>query len=229
MELAIATHQSTEAAAKTAATVQLSDHTFDRVFNEALVHQVVVGFLANARQGTRKHKNRAEVSGGGKKPWRQKGTGRARAGTIRSPIWRGGGVTFAARTTQNHSAKIGRKMYRAAMRSILSELVRQQRLLAVESFELDTPKTRALLAKLKEYQLDLSTPPILIVPEQVSENLYLAARNLHQIRLCDPASIDPVSLVGAAKVLITVPALKQLDQQLSKQPEQPEQPEENPA
>ena len=190
--------------------VELSDAAFAREFNEALVHQVVVAHMAAARQGTRAQKNRAAVSGGGKKPWRQKGTGRARAGTIRSPIWRSGGVTFAARP-QDHSVKVNRKMYRGAIRCILSELIRQDRLVAVDSFAVDAPKTKELQTKLK--QLDLSS--VLIVTEEVNENLYLAARNLNGVDVRDVQGIDPVSLISHDKLLITVAALKQLEEALA--------------
>jgi large subunit ribosomal protein L4 len=189
--------------------IEISEVAFGREFNEALVHQVVVAFLAAARQGTRRHLTRAEVSGGGKKPWRQKGTGRARAGSSRSPIWRGGGTTFAARP-QDHSQKVNRKMYRGALRCIASELVRQNRLIAVDQFSLDTPKTQALLAKLKP--LNLSN--VLIVTEEVDTNLYLAARNLKHVDVCDVAALDPVALLGHDNVLITVAALKRLEETL---------------
>lgn len=191
-------------------TVTVSDVAFGSEFNQDLVHQAVVAFLANARQGTKKQKTRSEVSGGGKKPWRQKGTGRARAGTIRSPIWRAGGVAFAARADQNHSVKFNKKMYRAAMRSILSELNRQERLVVVESFEMDAPKTKQLIAKLGEFGLKGA----LIVTNDVSENLYLSARNLHKVEVRDAASIDPVCLINFEKVLVTVPVLKQLEEWL---------------
>ena len=154
-------------------TVEVADATFGKEFNEALVHQVVTAYLAGGRQGTRAQKNRSDVRGGGKKPWRQKGTGRARAGTIRSPLWRSGGVTFAARP-QDYTQKVNRKMYRAAMRSILSELVRQERLVAIEEFSVEAPKTKQVAAKLKELNLE----KVLIVTEEVDETLYLAARNL---------------------------------------------------
>lgn len=196
---------------KKAGTVEVSELNFDREFNQDLVHQVVISFLANARQGSKKQKTRSEVSGGGKKPWRQKGTGRARAGTIRSPIWRSGGVTFAARADQNHSLKLNKKMYRAAMRSILSELARQERLVVVESFDLDAPKTKGLIAKLNDYNVE----NVLIVSDEISENLYLSSRNLHKVDVRDVDSIDPVSLVGSDKVLVTVPALKQIEEMLA--------------
>ncbi|MEA5445191.1 50S ribosomal protein L4 [Gammaproteobacteria bacterium AB-CW1] len=188
----------------------VSEETFGRDFNESLVHQVVVAHLAAARAGTRGQKTRAEVRGGGRKPWRQKGTGRARAGSIRSPIWRGGGKIFAARP-QDYTQKVNKKMYRAAIRSILSELVRQGRLVVMEDFQIDEPKTRALVGRLKE--LDLEN--VLIVTEDVTEALYLAARNLPAVDVRDTAAIDPVSLVGFDKVLVTVPALRQIEEWLS--------------
>ncbi|MEX1196550.1 MAG: 50S ribosomal protein L4 [Pseudohongiellaceae bacterium] len=195
---------------KTGDKISLSDETFAREFNEDLVHQTVVTYMAGARQGTVKQKNRAEVSGGGRKPWRQKGTGRARAGTIRSPIWRSGGVTFAARP-QDHSKKLNRKMYRGAMRCILSELIRQDRLMVVEDFAVETHKTRDLVGKLNEFALD----NVLIVADEVAENLYLAARNLHKVDVLDANGLDPVSLIGFEKVLMTVPALKKVEEMLS--------------
>jgi len=203
MELSIATPEGAKG------TVEVSDATFGREFNEDLVHQAVVAYLAGARQGTRAQKNRSDVSGGGKKPWRQKGTGRARAGTIRSPIWRSGGVTFAARP-QDHSVKINRKMYRAAMQSILAELVRQERLVVVEEFTVDAPKTKSMVAKLAT----LGLTEALIVTEEVSENLYLSARNLHKVDVRDVSAIDPVSLVGHDKVVVTVPVLKKIEEML---------------
>ncbi|MFV0278165.1 MAG: 50S ribosomal protein L4 [Parahaliea sp.] len=189
--------------------VSVSDVAFAREFNEDLVHQVVTAYLAGARQGTRAQKTRSEVSGGGKKPWRQKGTGRARAGTIRSPIWRSGGVTFAARP-QDHSQKVNRKMYRAALRSILSELARQDRLLVVESLAVDAPKTRLLARQLGEYGVD----SVLIVTTEVDENLYLAARNLHQVDVRDVDGVDPVSLIAYDKVMVTVDAVKKIEEML---------------
>jgi large subunit ribosomal protein L4 len=183
--------------------------TFGREFNQDLVHQAVVAYLAGARQGTRAQKTRSDVSGGGAKPWRQKGTGRARAGTIRSPLWRTGGVTFAARP-QNHEQKLNKKMYRAALRCILSELNRQERLVVVENFDLEAPKTKALVQKLAQF--DLSNA--LIVTQEVSENLYLASRNLHKVDVVDAAGVNPVSLVGAEKVVVTVDALKKFEEML---------------
>jgi large subunit ribosomal protein L4 len=190
-------------------TVSVSDAAFAREYNEELVHQVVTAYMAGARQGTRAQKNRAAVSGGGKKPWRQKGTGRARAGTIRSPIWRAGGVTFAAQP-QDHSQKVNRKMYRAALRSIMSELARQDRLVVIESFDLEAPKTKLLVKQLG----DLGVENGLIIGSEVGENLYLAARNLHKVDVRDVDGIDPVSLIGFEKVLITVDAVKKFEEML---------------
>jgi large subunit ribosomal protein L4 len=189
--------------------VSVSDVAFAREYNESLVHQVVTAYMAGARQGTRAQKNRAAVSGGGKKPWRQKGTGRARAGTIRSPIWRSGGVTFAAQP-QDHSHKVNRKMYRAAMQSIMSELARQDRLIVVESLELAEPKTKLLVKQLGEYGID----NVLIVSAELDTNLYLASRNLHKVDVRDVDGIDPVSLIGHEKVLVTVAAVKKFEEML---------------
>lgn len=190
--------------------VEVSEAAFAREYNESLVHQVVVAHMAGARQGTRAQKTRAEVRGGGRKPWRQKGTGRARAGSIRSPIWRGGGVTFAARP-QDHSQKVNRKMYRGAIRCILSELIRQGRLVVCESFTLEAPRTKSLLGRLKE--LDLRN--VLIVAEEIEENLYLASRNLKDVDVSDVSALDPVSLISHEKVLVTVGALKKLEEALA--------------
>ena len=189
--------------------LQVSETTFGREFNEALIHQVVVAYANGARQGTRAQKNRSEVSGGGKKPWRQKGTGRARAGTTRGPIWRGGGVTFAA-STRNHDQKLNKKMYRAALRSILAELVRTDRLVVVEDFAVDAPKTKTLLAKLN----GLGLTDVLIVSDAVDENLYLAARNLPHVDVRDVQGSDPVSLIAYEKVLVTVSAVKKFEELL---------------
>ena len=186
--------------------LEVSETTFGLEFNEALVHQVVVAYAAGARQGTRAQKTRSEVSGGGAKPWRQKGTGRARAGTTRGPIWRSGGVTFAAKP-QDHSQKVNRKMYRGAIASILSELVRQERLIVVNDFSVETPKTKELVAKLKGLELK----DVLIVTKEVDENLFLSARNLYKVDVRDVAAIDPVSLVGFEKVLITADAVKEIE------------------
>jgi large subunit ribosomal protein L4 len=189
--------------------VEVADTAFSREFNESLVHQVVVAYMAGARQGSRAQKNRSAVSGGGKKPWRQKGTGRARAGTTRSPIWRSGGVTFAAQP-QDHSTKVNRKMYRGALRCILSELIRKDRLVAVENFSVKAPKTRELLSQLKS--LDMSN--VLIITEDGDENLFLAARNVRFVDVRDVEGIDPVSLISHDKLLITVAALKKLEEAL---------------
>lgn len=189
--------------------LEVSETTFGRDFNEALVHQVVVAYAANARQGTRSQKTRAEVVGSGKKPWRQKGTGRARAGTVKGPIWRGGGVTFAAKT-QDHSQKVNKKMYRGALKSIFSELVRQDRLIVVESFGVEAPKTKELKAKLSAMNLE----DVLIVTPEIDENLFLAARNLYKVDVRDVAGIDPVSLIAFNKVLVTADAVKQIEEML---------------
>lgn len=188
----------------------MSEVAFGKDFNEPLVHQVVTAFLAGARQGSKAQKSRSDVSGGGKKPWKQKGSGRARAGTIRSPIWRGGGKTFAA-TTRDHSQKVNRKMYRGALQCILSELVRQERLVVADEFALSEPRTKALVSKLGE----MSLSNVLIVTTDVDENLFLAARNLPRVDVRDAGGIDPVSLIAFEKVLITVPALKQLEEALA--------------
>ncbi|MFQ6372877.1 50S ribosomal protein L4 [Shewanella sp. YIC-542] len=190
--------------------LEVSETTFGRDFNEALVHQVVVAYAANARQGTRAQKTRAEVHGTAKKPWRQKGTGRARSGDAKSPIWRSGGVTFAAKP-QDHGQKVNKKMYRGALKSILSELVRQERLIVVEKFGVEAPKTKELKAKLKEMELE----DVLIVTPEVDENLFLAARNLYKVDVRDVAGIDPVSLIAFDKVLVTADAVKQIEEMLA--------------
>lgn len=190
--------------------LEVSEATFGRDFNEALVHQVVVAFGAGARQGSKAQKTRSEVRGGGAKPWRQKGTGRARAGTIRSPIWRSGGVTFAAKP-QDHSQKVNKKMYRGAIQSILSELVRQERLIVVEKFAVEAPKTKELISKLDALELK----DVLIVTSEVDENLFLSARNLYKVDVRDVQGIDPVSLIAFEKVLITADAVKQLEESLA--------------
>jgi large subunit ribosomal protein L4 len=189
--------------------MKVSEVTFGREFSEALVHQVVTAYLAGSRSGTKAQKNRSAVRGGGKKPFRQKGTGRARAGTIRSPIWRGGGATFAA-TPRDHSQKVNRKMYRGAMQAILSELVRQDRLVAVDSVDLAEPKTKTLV----DHLAGLGIEKCLIVTDEPNENVYLASRNLPGVYTLDVAGIDPVSLVAADKVLITVGAIKKIQEWL---------------
>jgi len=190
--------------------VDVAEAAFGAEFNEALVHQVVTAYLAGSRSGTKAQKNRAAARGGGAKPWAQKGTGRARAGTIRSPIWVGGGRTFAAKP-RDFSQKVNKKMYRAALRSMLSELIRQERLVIVESLEIAEPKTRLLAKALK----DLSLDNVLVLNEAFDEKLYLAARNLPNVGICDAASIDPVVLIRFEKVLITLPALKLIEERLS--------------
>lgn len=189
--------------------IDVCERTFGSAFNETLVHQAVVAYMAGGRQGSKKQKTRAEVSGGGKKPWRQKGTGRARSGSIRNPIWRGGGVAFAARP-QDHSQKLNKKMYRAAMRSILSELVRQDRLVVVEDLSVTAPKTKELLGKLNTLGLN----DVLIVSEAIEENLYLAARNIPHVDVRDVQATDPVSLIAYDKVLMTVSAIKKFEEML---------------
>lgn len=204
MELKIATPEGSKG------TVSVSELTFGKEFNQDLVHQAVVAYMAGARQGTKAQKNRSDVSGGGKKPWRQKGTGRARAGSIRSPIWRSGGTTFAARP-RDFDQKLNKKMYRGALRCIFSELARQERLVVVESFEVDSPKTKSLVQKLDQYNLS----DVLIVSEDIGENLYLASRNLHKVDVRDVQALDPVSLIRFEKVVVTVSALKKIEEALA--------------
>ena len=189
--------------------IQVSEATFGRDFSEALVHQVVTAYLAGGRAGTKAQKNRSAVRGGGKKPWRQKGTGRARHGTIRSPIWVGGGRTFAA-APRDHSQKVNRKMYRGALQAIFSELVRQDALLVVDGLDVDAPSTRALQAKLSELGVERG----LVITAEVDENLYLSARNIPGLHVVDVAGIDPVSLVSADRVLVTVDAVAKIQEWL---------------
>lgn len=189
--------------------IKVSAATFGRDFSEALVHQVVTAYMAGGRAGTKAQKTRSDVRGGGRKPWRQKGTGRARVGTIRSPLWRGGGRTFAARP-RDHAQKVNRKMYRGALQAILSELVRQDRLIVLDALEISTPRTSELLAKLAEQSFEKG----LIITSQVNENLYLAARNVVNVYVLDVAALDPVSLVAADKVIITVDAVKKIEEWL---------------
>lgn len=191
-------------------TVKVSEEAFGRAFNEDLVHQVVTAFMAGGRQGTKAQKNRKLVTGGGRKPFKQKGTGRARAGTIRSPIWRGGAKNFAA-VPRDHSQKVNRKMYRVAISSILSELARQGRLVVVETFTVEQPKTKALLQKLG----GLGVESALIVTEDLDHNLYLSARNLHDVDVRDVNGVDPVSLIAFDRVVVTVPALKKFEELLA--------------
>ena len=190
--------------------VDVSEAVFDQGYNETLIHQVVTAYLAGGRAGTQSQKTRAEVSGGGKKPWKQKGTGRARAGSIRSPIWVGGGRAFA-RKPRSYDQKVNKKMYKVALRSILSELNRQERLVLIDDIQLEAPKSKALLTKLNELKLS----NVLIVVDQIEENLYLSARNLAGVEVTDTQSVDPVALVGFDKVLMNVAALKQLEERLA--------------
>jgi large subunit ribosomal protein L4 len=195
--------------AKPASEIQLSDAAFGRVYNEALVHQVVTAYMAAGRSGTKAQKTRAEVRGGGKKPWSQKGTGQARAGSIRSPIWVGGGRAFAAKP-RDFAQKVNRKMYRAAMQTMVSQLLRDDRLVAVESIELSAPRTKLLISKLAEFGLSRA----LILVEAYEEKLFLAARNIPHVEVMAVAALDPLSLVKHDKVVATVGALKLLDQRL---------------
>jgi large subunit ribosomal protein L4 len=190
--------------------IAVSDTVFGSEYKEALIHQCVTAYLAGGRSGTKAQKNRARVSGGGAKPWNQKGSGRARAGTIRSPLWRSGGVTFAAKP-RDYSQKVNKKMYRAGIRSIFSELARQERLLIVDDITVDAPKTKQLVAKLEE----LGVSKTLIVTETGDEKLYLSARNLHQVEVTDVAGLNPVNLVGFEKVVVTVGAIRAIEEWLS--------------
>ena len=189
--------------------IQVSEATFGRDFSEALVHQVVTAYLAGARAGTKAQKNRSAVRGGGKKPWRQKGTGRARHGTIRSPIWVGGGRAFAA-APRDHSQKVNRKMYRGALQAIFSELVRKDALVVVDNLAMDAPSTQGLVAKLKELDVQQG----LLITAEVEENLYLSSRNIPGLYVVDVAGIDPVSLVSADKVVVTVDAIAKIQEWL---------------
>ncbi len=191
-------------------TIQVSDVVFGADYKESLIHQVVTAYQAAARSGTRAQKTRSEVRGGGAKPWRQKGTGRARAGTIRSPIWRSGGQTFAAKP-QNYEQKVNRKMYRGAIRSILSELLRKERLTVVDSFIIEQPKTKELVGRLES----LDVKDALIIVDGADENIFLASRNLYHVGVCDVLDVDPVSLIGFESVVITTDALKRLEERLS--------------
>ena len=189
--------------------LKVSEKSFDRPFSEALVHQVVTAYLAGGRAGTKAQKTRSQVSGGGRKPWRQKGTGNARAGTIRSPIWRSGGVTFAA-TPRDHSQKVNRKMYRGAMQAIFSELVRQDRLVVVDDLKVDAPRTKEFVKLAAGLELTAG----LIITADLDGDLYLAARNVPRVHVIDVAAIDPVSLVGAEKVVMTVAAVEKVQEWL---------------
>lgn len=187
--------------------LKLSEITFGRDFNKALVHQVVMAYRSGSRQGTRAQKSRAEVSGSGKKPWRQKGTGRARAGSFRSPLWRSGGVTFASKS-KDYAQKVNRKMYRGAMQSIFSELVRQNRLIVFRKFYLDSPKTKLLVSKL----LDIGLKDVLIITKEIDKNLFLASRNLYTVDVCDVNLIDPVSLISFKNIIMTVEAISKIEE-----------------
>ena len=187
--------------------INISDNAFSKDFNESLVHQAVVSYMAGSRQGTSKQKTRSEVRGGGKKPYRQKGTGRARAGTIRSPLWRGGGVTFAA-TPRDYSKKINKKMYRAAIRSIFSELLRQGRLVAIEKPVLEKPKTKEIANFLKEFSLS----KVLIITDELDVNLYLSARNIPNVDIITVREINTVNLIKAQKVAVTADAFKKIEE-----------------
>jgi large subunit ribosomal protein L4 len=190
--------------------ITLSDAAFGYEFNESLVHQVVTAFMAGGRAGTKAQKTRSMVRGGGRKPHAQKGSGRARAGSIRSPLWRGGGKTFAA-VPRDHSQKVNRKMYQGALRAIVSELVRQDRVVVLPEFGVSAPKTKELAGKLKTLGLD----NVLIVTENVDEKLYLASRNLPNVEVRDATGVDPVSLIGFEKVLFTVPSIRRLEEWLA--------------
>jgi large subunit ribosomal protein L4 len=189
------------------AQIDVADGVFAVAFNEPLVHQVVVAYQANGRQGTRKQKTRSEVRGGGRKPWRQKGTGQARAGTIRSPLWRGGGKIFPSTPDENFTHKVNRKMYRSALRSILSELLRQGRIVTVADFKLAHPKTKDMVARLK----DLGTEDVLIVTDSMDERLLLAARNLRRVDVREVGGADPVSLLRHERVVMTSGAMKRFE------------------
>lgn len=191
------------------AKLEVPDAAFGRPFSEALVHQVVTAYLAGGRAGTKATKSRSDASGGGRKPYRQKGTGRARAGTIRSPLWRGGGHTFALRP-RDHAHKVNRKMYRGALQAIFSELWRLERIEIVEKFELDAPKTKLLAEKLKDY----GDERVLIITEEVGPNLYLAARNLATVNVIDSTAVDPVSLIATDRVIATVDAVRRIGEWL---------------
>ncbi len=190
--------------------IAVSDAVFASEFNEALVHQLVTAYMAAGRSGTKAQKNRAAVSGGGAKPWKQKGSGRARAGTIRSPLWRTGGVTFAAQP-RDYTQKLNKKMYRAGIRSIFSELARLNRLIIVDDITVDAPKTKQLLGKLA----DLGVTQTLIVTETGDEKLYLSARNLYRVEVTDVAGLNPVILVGYENVVVTVGAIRAIEEWLS--------------
>ena len=224
MSVAVTLATAAENTAAEQASVEVASSVFGGAFNETLVHQAVVAYLAGARQGSKAQKSRADAHGGGRKPWRQKRTGRARAGSIRSPLWRGGGQTFAARP-RDHSVKLNRKMYRGAMRCILAELVRQNRLLALPdaTLSLDAPKTKALAAKLQA--LKLPAAKLLLVGAEVERNLYLASRNLPGVDVCDVEALSPVALVSHDTVLVEVEALRRIEAKLQEAPRAPQAPQ----
>ena len=203
MELKLLNEQGQEAS-----TLQVSDTLFGRDYNEALVHQIVVAYMANARSGNRKQKDRAEVKHSTRKPWRQKGTGRARAGMSSSPIWRGGGKTFPNSPDENFTQKVNRKMYRAGVATILSQLAREGRLAVIDALEVEAPKTKLLSQKLKGMGLD----SVLVITDQFDENLFLSSRNLHNVLVLEVSEADPVSLVNFAKVLVTKGALAKMEE-----------------
>lgn len=191
-----------------ASTLQASDTLFARDYNEALIHQVVTAYLANARSGNRAQKGRSEVAKSTRKPWRQKGTGRARAGMASSPLWRGGGRIFPNSPDENFSQKVNRKMYRAGVASILSQLAREDRLAVVENFSVEAPKTKLLAQKLKGMGLD----SVLVITDDFDENLFLSSRNLHNVLVLEVSETDPVSLVHYAKVIVTKGALAKMEE-----------------
>ncbi len=195
---------------KTDGKVTVSDSIFASEYNEALIHQALTAFMAGSRAGTKAQKSRSDARGGGRKPWRQKGTGRARSGTIRSPIWRSGGVTFAARP-KDYSQKLNKKMYRGAMRSILAELARQDRLVLIDEFTAEAPKTKDMVARLKS--LDLND--VLIVTGEVTENLFLSTRNIPRVDVVDTEEINPYVLIGYSKILMTQGALAKVEELLA--------------
>lgn len=203
MELALLNEQGVEASR-----VSANDRVFAREYNEALIHQLVVAYQANGRQGTRAQKDRAQVKHSTRKPWRQKGTGNARAGMTSSPIWRGGGKAFPSSPEDNFSQKLNRKMYRAGMAGIFSQLVREERLSVIDSIEVDAPKTKLLADKFKAMNLD----SVVVISDKVTENLYLASRNLKHVAVIEPSHVDPLTLVRCKKVLVTRAALKQLEE-----------------
>ena len=188
---------------------EVSDDIFDRTYNESLVHQITTAYMAGGRSGSKAQKNRAAVSGGGKKPWKQKGTGRARAGTSRGPIWRSGGVTFAAQP-KSFSQKVNKKMFKGAISVIFSELLRKDRLKVVSDFEVAEPKTKNITSLMKS----LNLKDALLMTDELDENLYLSSRNLYHVGVCDTQSIDPVSLIGYENVVLTKAALKKVEAML---------------